>query len=357
MKLLITGGTGFLGRHLVWQAAAAGAEVIFTGRDPVAAQTVMQYLPAGNTAPVRWLPLAHAAGQPASLTQRHQADLDAAVAGCDVVIHSAALSAPWGRPADFFAANVAGTEAVLDACHKAGVRRLVHVSTPSLYFDFSDQHLVREDRPLPPPVNDYARTKGMAEQRIRTNPLPETVIARPRALFGPWDQTLMPRLLRVLARGPLPIMRDAPIRLDLTYIDNAVDALWRMATQPLLRPLSVYNLSNGEPWPLDQLLTEIGQAFDLSVRTRRMSWPLVNGLAWGLENLARLARCLGHDREPLLTRYSAGVLAFSQTLDIRAAQDELGYAPRIGIAEGIRRHAAWWHAQQIPQTREANHAD
>lgn len=342
MKLLVTGGTGFLGRHLVWRAARAGADVTFTGRNAGAAQTVMQHLPAGSHARVRFLPLTHdlSPGFP------DQAILNPAVAGCDAVIHSAALSAPWGRLADFQAANIHGTEALLTACHMAGVRRLVHVSTPSLYFDFRDRLLIREDMPLPPPVNDYARTKAIAEQRVMHKPLPETVIVRPRALFGPWDQTLMPRLLRVLARGPLPLMRDTPVWLDITYIDNAVDALWRMVTQPLPRPLSVYNLSNGEPWRLDALLAEIGMAFALPVRTRRIPWPVVSVLARGLENLAWLARATGHDREPLLTRYSAGVLAFSQTLDIRAVREELGYVPEIGIAEGIRRHAVWWQSQQ-----------
>lgn len=329
MKILVTGGTGFLGRHLVWRAAAAGVDVIFTGRDPRAAATVLQYGAA------RWLPLAH--GSPDAIAQ-----LTHAAQQADVVVHCAALSTPWGRTADFMRANVSSTEEVLAACHAARVPRLVHISTPSVYFDFQDRLNIREDSPLPPPVNEYARTKALAEARVCAQPLPETVILRPRALFGAWDQTLMPRLLRVMQRGALPVMRGGKIQLDLTYIDNAIDAIWLSMTQPLARPVSIYNVSNGEPQTLLPLLENMAQAFQLPLRTRAVPWRVVELLARGLETAARL----GNGREPLLTRYSAGVLAFSQTLDIQAIRTELGYQPRVSIAEGILRHAAWWREQE-----------
>jgi nucleoside-diphosphate-sugar epimerase len=347
MQLLITGGTGFLGRHLVWHAARHGAKVIFTGRNVAAAATVLQQLPAKYAANVHWLPLAHGSAE-------SQVTLQTAAQGCDAVVHAAALSAPWGRYQDFYTANVRSTEEVLTACHNAKVRRLLHVSTPSLYFGFADQLKIRENAVLPPPANDYVRTKWMAEQRVMANPLPETLIVRPRALFGPWDQTLMPRLLRVMAQGALPLMRGGKQWLDLTYIDNATDALWRMLTQPLPhRGVGVYNLSNGEPWQLPALLTSMAQAFDLPLRTRTVPWPLVSMLAQGMEMMGRLQRHCGLEKEPLLTRYSAGVLAFSQTLDISALQQDFAYHPQIGIAEGIRRHAAWWQQQNtLPVTND-----
>ncbi len=152
----------------------------------------------------------------------------------------------------------------------------------------------------------------------------------------------MPRLLRVMAKGPMPIMRGGGIRLDLTYIDNAVDAVWLALTRPLPRPVCTYNVSNGEARELTDVLAVMAREFGLPLRTRRVPWPLVALFARGLETLARL----GSGKEPPLTRYSAGVLAFSQTLDITAARDELGYRPAVGIDEGIRRHAEWWRARQ-----------
>ncbi len=327
MKAVVTGGTGFLGRHVVWRLAHEGFEVVFTGRSAANAATVIR-LAEGT---VRWQPIVHG-----------HADAGGTLSRCcesaDVVVHCAALSTPWGHAEDFRRANVESTAEVLQACHAARIPRLVHVSTPSLYFDFRNRLAIREDAPLPPPVNDYARTKAQAESLVRAAPLPRTVILRPRALFGPWDQTLMPRLLRVMRRGAMPLINGGEARLDLTYIDNAVDAVWLAATHPLPRALVTYNVSNGEPQALIELLRAMAREFRLPLRTRRVPWPLVKCLAGGMEIAARFRP----GREPMMTRYTAGLLAFSQTLDISALQNELSYEPKVSIAAGLRRHADWW---------------
>ena len=330
MKLVVTGGTGFLGRHLVWRAAAEGAEIVFTGRNARAADEVIRHTPA----PVRWQPLEH--GDEAA-----ERTLTEAAQSADAMVHCAALSSPWGAFDEFQRANVASTAEVIAACKANGVRRLVHISTPSFYFGFADRLAIREDADLPPPVNDYVRTKIAAEQLIHSARLPEVAILRPRALFGPWDQTLVPRLLRVMTKGAMPIMRGGRIQIDLTYIDNAVEAVWLALTQPLPRAVNTYNVSNDEPRELIDVLTVMAQEFGLPLRTRKVPWLLVELIARGLETYARI----GSGKEPPLTRYSAGVLAFSQTLDVSALRDELGWKPIVGINEGIRRHAEWWKRQ------------
>jgi nucleoside-diphosphate-sugar epimerase len=331
MKIVVTGGTGFLGRHVVWRAAAEGAEVVFTGRNAKAAKEVVHHAPA----PVRWLPLAHG-------NEEAERTLTEAARSADAIVHCAALSSPWGAFDEFQRANVTSTAEVITACKVNSVRRLVHISTPSLYFGFTDRLAIREDAELPPPANDYVRTKIEAERRVRAAGLPEVAILRPRALFGPWDQTLVPRILRVMSKSAMPIMRGGKIQLDLTYIDNAVEAVWLAATRPLPRAVNTYNVSNGEPRELIDVLTAMAREFGLPLRTRRVPWPLVELIARGLETYARL----GSGKEPPLTRYSAGVLAFSQTLDVSALRDELGWRPTVGIDEGIRRHAEWWRGQQ-----------
>ena len=331
MKLVITGGTGFLGRHLVWRAATEGADVLFTGRNAKAAAEVIRLAPA----PVRWQALAH--GEAASEPALAEVARDA-----NAIVHCAALSSPWGRYDDFHRANVASTAEVISASRACRVPRLVHISTPSLYFAFADQINIREDADLPEPANDYVRTKRAAETLVKQAGLPEVAILRPRALFGPWDQTLMPRILRVMGQGAMPVMRGGCIKLDLTYIDNAVEAIWLALTKPLPRPVNIYNVSNGEPRELLDLLNRMAHEFGLPLRTRKVPWPLVEVVARGLEIAARL----GGGNEPPLTRYSAGVLAFSQTLDLSALRNELGWRPLVSIDEGIRRHANWWREQQ-----------
>lgn len=331
MKVLVTGGTGFIGRHLVWRLAAEGCEVQFSGRNPQAAAEVIALSPA----PVRWLPLEH--GHPdtrqvlAEATREH-----------DALVHCAALSSPWGSPQAFARANLDSTAEVIHACQQNHIARLVHISTPSLYFDFSDRLGIREDQPLPAPVNHYARSKAQAEALLGQAGLPACMILRPRAVFGPWDATLMPRLLRVMQQGAIPLMRGGAAQLDLTCIDNLVHAVWLGLTRPLARPLCVYNLSNGTPLAFIDLLQQMAVHFELTLRTRRLPWRLVHGVAHLLELKARL----GNGAEPLITRYGAGVLAFSQTLDISAIQRELGYRPVISQQQGIVQHAHWWRAQQ-----------
>lgn len=330
MKLLITGGTGFLGRHIVWRAAAEGADVIFTGRNPEAAAEVIRHAKKS----VHWQPLIHGdSGAEATLTKLSS--------NADAIVHCAALSSPWGRASVFHQANVISTKEVIQACQANAIPRLVHVSTPSIYFGFSDQLNIKEDAALPPPANHYARTKNEAETLVRQAGMPAVVILRPRALFGPWDQTLVPRLLRVMQRGPIPVMRSTPITLDLTYIDNAVEAVWRSITRPLPARINTYNVSNGEPRELLELLEFMAGAFDIPLRTRRLPWPVVSTLARFME-LAAHAR---GGNEPMLTRYSAGVLAFSQTLDVSALRRDLGWQPRVSINEGIEQHARWWRSQ------------
>lgn len=335
MRVLVTGGTGFLGRHLVWRLASDGAEVVFTGRRREAADLVCAYAKGS----VRFVPIEHGSAHATSALTECADPMDA-------VVHCAALSSPWGRAQDFERANVVSTAEVLAACSKARVARLVHISTPSLYFRFQDQLGIREDQTLGPPVNDYARTKGLAEQMVQQQTPCESVILRPRALFGPWDDTLMPRLLRVMRAGPIPLMRGGRALQDLTYVDNAVDAICLALTQPLTQRVATYHVSNGEPIMLRNLLEVIASECQLPLRTRNLPWPFVHAGAWGLEALAHL-----RGNEPALTRYSAGALAFSQTLNLEAIQRDLGYTPRVSLREGIRRYAQWWLAQ--PRERGA----
>ena len=272
------------------------------------------------------------------------AAVEAAAAGASHVFHSGALSSPWGRAADFEAANVAGTRHVIAACERHGVARLVHVSTPSLYFDGRHRLAIREDEPLPSRgINMYAETKRRAEGLVdaaAARGLP-VVTLRPRALFGPGDTTLLPRLVRAKARGFLPLIDGGRALTDVTYVDNVVDALLAAAAAGPEALGRHYNVSNGEPMPLIELLTMLFRRLGLPMNGRAVPYAVAWTLAAGLEAAAHATG----GREPVLTRYTVGVLARTQTLDLTAARRELGYAPRVSVAEGLERFAAWWEAE------------
>ena len=325
MKALVTGATGFLGGALARRLNRRGDDVTVTGRDPAA----LAALEREGMRPVR-----------ADLSDA--AAMRDACRGQEVVFHCGALSSAWDRARNFYLANVAGTQNVVSGCEAAGVRRLVHVSTPSIYFRFEGRLNVREDAPLPAqPANEYARTKLLAEAEVdRAFARGLSVVTiRPRAVFGEGDRAILPRLVSRLQSGRLRIIGDGSNITDLTYVENVVDALLLCAESPRSTLGRKYNITNGEPLPLWGLIETLCLTLGYEFPRRRVPRPLAMGLAAVLEGVCRL---LPGQPEPLLTRYMVGVLSTSATLDIGAARRDLGYEPRISVEEGFARFARRW---------------
>jgi nucleoside-diphosphate-sugar epimerase len=317
MRVLVTGGTGFLGRHLVRALLRRQLAVRALGRDAAACAAL------------------RADGvEVARADLRDTAAVLAACDGVNAVIHAGALSAPWGAAADFHAVNVAGTGHVLAACRAHGVARLVHVSSPSVTFRGRDVVDQTEAAPYPPSyLSHYSHSKMLAEKLVRSSGVP-AVIVRPKALFGPGDSTLLPRLLEAARRGRLPQLGAGANRVDLTYVENVAHAL----VLALEAPAAVgrtYVITNGEHVPLWGLVRLVLRRVGLDDRLRRLPYGLVYLMAGLMEARARL---LGG--EPTLTRYSVAVLGRTQTYDISAARRDLGYAPLVSVAEGVERTLA-----------------
>lgn len=325
MRALVTGATGFVGGALARRLHGLGWQVVGLGRN---AEVGKQLTAAGITF------LRGDLGDAATVT--------AACRGREIVFHCGARSSPWGRAADFYTANVVGTRNVLAGCREANVGRLVHVSTPSIYFGLRGPMAARmnvvEDAPLPPhPANAYVQSKRLAEQLVDQafrEGLP-VITLRPRAIFGPGDTAILPRLLDRLRTGRLAVIGDGKNLTDLTYIDNVVDALLHCAESPVSTLGKKYNLSNGEPVLLWEMVRRLCTTLGYTFPQRRLSFTTAYALAWGMEMICE--RLPGYP-EPPLTRYTVGVLAHSATLDIGAARRELNYTPRICIDEGFARY-------------------
>jgi nucleoside-diphosphate-sugar epimerase len=321
--VLVTGGGGFLGLALVRALAARGDRVRSFSRNPHAA--------------VEALGVEHIRGD---ITDRQ--GLERACRGMDAVFHTAAKPPPWGAYRDYHRTNVIGTQNVIAACRKNGVRRLVHTSTPSVIFDGRDLQGIDESAPYPRRYTaPYPLTKALAEQAVirAADGDFNTIVLRPHQIWGPGDPHFVPRIISQARR--LRRIGDGRNLVDLTYIDNAAEAHLLAADALKVNPAlsgRVFFISQGEPVPAWDMVDAILKAAGLGpVRGRishRSAWTA--GLIF--EKIYAWLRLPG---EPPITRFIADALAKAHWFDIGAARRDLGYVPAVATVEGLRRLEAW----------------
>ena len=320
MKILITGATGFLGKRLAQQLVQEKTitHIRTTGRNETAGSALLAL---GTTFVKGDL---ETAGFVKELTKN-----------IDVVVHSAALAAPWGRYEDFYKANILATQHLLEAAEQQGVQRFIHISTPSIYFNGKDRLDIHEDDPLPRTfTNFYAQTKFEAEKLVNqafTRGF-ATVILRPRAIIGAGDLTLMPRLLAARQSGRLRIIGDGNTLADLTAVSNVVHAIRLAFDAPPEALGKAYNITNGQPVRLWDFISQVLSALHLPLSPRKMPYQLALALATALETFSRLTS----GKEPVLTRQGVGVLAKSCTLNIDRAKILLGYVPQQTLDQAVQ---------------------
>jgi 2-alkyl-3-oxoalkanoate reductase len=308
-RALVTGATGGLGLSLCAALHASGYSVRATGR---------------NAALAARLGARGAAFVQADLLT---ADLAALCQDIDVVFHAAALSSPWGPSEAFTAINVTATHRLLNAASAAGADCFVFVSSPSIYAALWDQADLTEDSPLPArALNAYARTKRIAEKAVLGAHAPgfTTIAVRPRALIGPDDTVLLPRIVTLAARGWFPSFRGGRALIELTDVRDAAAALVLADQRRDRAKGQAINISGAKPLSVATLVARLGQALGKPVRLRPIPLPLALGIAGASE---ALCACLPHRPEPRLTRYGVATLAFTQTFDLTRARSVLGYRP------------------------------
>ena len=324
MKVLVTGGGGFLGSAICHQLLARGDDVIAYQRS--ASEEL-------GKIGVRIIQ--------GSITNAEL--LNAALKGVDAVIHTAAKAGIWGPYDDYFGPNVLGTENVLAACRKNGIRKLVFTSSPSVTHADGDIEGGDESLPYAEHYNSpYPATKALAEQKVMAANCPElhTVSLRPHLIWGPGDNHLLPKLLERAQSGKLKL--PGPDKLiDTIYIDNAAKAhllaLDRLQSNPEIVGGKTYFVSNDEPLPQSQIIGGLLKAADLEVDIQSISPHIALAAGTLLETGWKLFRLKS---EPPITRWSAEHLSTAHWYDISAAKRDLGYTVEISIAEGMEMLAA-----------------
>lgn len=309
-KALVTGATGGLGLAVVEVLAAAGYVVRATGRDGSAR------------------PRLEAMGAEVILADLTDPQIAGRISeGMDAVFHVAALSSPWGRSAVFRAINVTATATLLASAKAAGADSFVFVSSPSIYARPRDQVGLTEADPVAiKPMNAYAATKGQAERLVLAANAPgfATMVIRPRAIVGPDDKVLLPRVLRLVERGRFPVMRGGSALIELTDVRDAARALLLADQSRAVVAGRPFNISGGRPVAVRDLALRLGDALERPLTLVPVSVSVAMAAAAAMEAVCKV---LPGYPEPPLTPYSVAALAWSQTFDLSQARDVLGYAP------------------------------
>jgi nucleoside-diphosphate-sugar epimerase len=312
----VTGGSGFIGGRLIRRLVNEGWKVKALARSPASEEKV-----AGRGA------------EPVRGDLDDVAAMQAGGAGAEYTFHAAAHLGEWGSPEEFERGNVQGTKNALEASRVAGVRRFVHVGTEAALLAGDPLVNVNEEAPLRPDSPAlYPSTKAKAEQAVRSangNGF-ETVVVRPRLVWGPGDTTILPALSGAVKAGRFAWIGGGHHRTSTTHVDNVIEGLVLGATKG--RPGGVYFVTDGEPVVFRDFITQLLGTQGIDVPDRNMPAPVASAASTALEGVWKLLR---RKNPPPVTRLAYWLSAQECTIDISRARAELGYEPVRTIDDGM----------------------
>ncbi|MCK5844121.1 MAG: NAD-dependent epimerase/dehydratase family protein [Victivallales bacterium] len=334
-RILVTGGGGFLGGHLIRRLIELGvSDIKSIGRRP--------------RPKLQTLGVAQIMGD--------IANPDVAMAACserDIVFHTAAKAGVWGAFKDFHSANVAGTANIINACRTQNVPVLVNTSSPSVVFSRHDLENVDETHPCPSNYPAwYPATKAEAERLVTVAASEElrTISLRPHLIWGVGDNHILPRLADRAAAGRLRRVGNGTNKVDLTHVSNAVQA-HVLAAEALMEEAAlsggIYFISDGSPVNLWEWIADF---------IKKMSLPEIPGSisfrqAYALGAAFECAyNAFGIKKEPPMTRFVAAELAHSHYFNISAARRDLGYAPSVDTDKALDEAVEWLKAKRNSAT-------
>jgi nucleoside-diphosphate-sugar epimerase len=322
VRVLVTGATGFAGGHLARYLAGCGHVVRALVRNP-------------DAPPARSLSADRVEVMRGDLTDRNA--IAAAVDGASVVYNVAALYREASLPASAYrAVNADAVGVIVEEAARAHVSRVVHCSTVGVHGDVKHPPAA-EDAPLAP-GDVYQETKVAGERIAREAGeragIPVTIV-RPTGIYGPGDRRLL-KLFRGVARRRFVMLGPGRIFYHLTYIDDLVEG-FRLCGEAAQAAGRTYILAGPEVTTLNDLVATIAEEAHVKPPGLHLPvWPV-----WLLGAFTE-AVCAPFGIEPPLYRRRVDFFTKSRAFDISRARQEVGYAPRVGVREGVRRTLAWY---------------
>ncbi len=315
MRIFVTGASGFVGGAGVRRFVGDGHEVRAMSRSEKSDAAIR----ALGASPVRC--------DLGDVSAEHLGD-------AEIALHCAAFVEQWGPRDAWKHFNVEGTARMLAAAREAGVKRFIHISTESVLW--RGQHLRDVDETYPLAPNSpypYAATKAQAEMLVRAANAPgfETIILRPRFIWGPGDTTLLPALEKMARSGQWMWINGGRAMTSTTHIDNLTQAIALALTRG--RGGEAYFILDAGVRPMREIISGIAASRDITLPDKSIPGWLADTIGGSCE---LIWRAFSLRSEPPLTRFSAMILSRDCTLSDAKARSEMGYAPVITVEDGLR---------------------
>jgi 2-alkyl-3-oxoalkanoate reductase len=262
----------------------------------------------------------------------------------DVVVHAAALIAPYAESAKLDYVNVGGTRSAMQAAIAAGVTQFVHMSSLSVITGERDRYGTKEDEPLRYCKEAYANSKISAEKLVTSGEFDELInitVLRPGFIYGPNERAWLTRLINTLREGKGLLVARGAKETCVIYVENVCRAI----ESCLLNPVSygqVYNLTDGQGITKKQLFDTICDGLGLPRVTTSIPVSVARLLVEAASISATVAPSRIRRRLEKFSRPAYRLAAVNQGFDISKAERELGYINRIPFSEGMQKTLAHW---------------
>lgn len=318
MKIFITGGSGFVGGHLI-ERLSRHHEVRALARSAASVAVVQGF---GATA---------VQGELADLSAQHVGD-------AEVVIHAAAYVKSYGPRAAFEASNIEGTRRALEAAKAAGAKRFIHIGTEAVLFDGHDLLDIDETHPVPRRQRYlYSETKAEAERLVLAANAPgfTALSLRPRLVWGPRDAGVLPEVLEAVQRGAFSWLDGGKQRTSTTYVENLAAAVELALTRG--EGGQAYFIADEGTQSMRTFLTALAGTRDVTLPSRNVPSVIARPLAGAVQSLWSV---FAPQSKPPMVSFAIAMLSRSVTVKTDKARRELGYVPAVSVEEGLRRTRA-----------------